>query len=128
MRRDVNWRRLASREKDSFMNSSSPDPEAAWRPFDDGRTLGQRGSEQGITVQDEEHIRGARITLERDGSTAPSSITCGIYGLFVHTAFAADEPEGLQKYAAMKVRLGQILIADLPNVNRQVSDFVNSFL
>jgi len=34
-----------------------------WVPLDHGATIGQRGSENGIIVRDEEHELGARVTL-----------------------------------------------------------------
>jgi len=80
-----------------------------WLPMDDGMTIGTRGSEEGTIVLDEEHAAGARVTLERDGCTAPWSVTCGIYGDFVHTAFASSEAEGRAKYENMKVDLEQIM-------------------
>jgi hypothetical protein len=40
----------------------------SWQPFDNGATVGQRGSEDGVTLRDEEHDLGARITLERDAA------------------------------------------------------------
>jgi hypothetical protein len=109
------------------MNPAPRSPKAIWHPFENGATLGQQGSEQGIIAQDDEHRDGARITLERDGCTAPFSITCGIYGLFVHTGFAADKPEALQKYAAMKGRLEQVLASDKGDVSSQLHDFVHAF-
>jgi len=45
--------------------------------FEDGATLGQKGSESGVILRDEEHPQEARITLERDTRTAPFAITCG---------------------------------------------------
>ena len=80
-----------------------------WHPFDGAQSIGQKGSEDGVTVLDEEHEWGARITLERDGQIAPWSITCGIYGGFLHTAFASSEDEGRAKYAAMKSELVAIM-------------------
>jgi len=56
-----------------------------WKPYDDGITIQNRGPENGIILYDEELREGARITLEKDGC-APYAITCGIYGLMVHTA------------------------------------------
>lgn len=109
------------------MNPAPRSTEATWHAFDSWATLGQQGSEQGIIVRDEAHRRGARITLERDGSAAPFSITCGIYGLFVHTAFAAEEPEALQKYAAMKERLEQIIALEVKDVSSPLQDFVDAF-
>jgi hypothetical protein len=80
-----------------------------WHAFGQGQSLGTQGSEGGVIVWDEEHERGARITLERGGQTAPWSITCGIYGCFLHTAFAASEVEARDKYSAMKRDLVAIL-------------------
>jgi hypothetical protein len=80
-----------------------------WLPMDDGKTIGTRGSEEGTIVVDEEYVAGARVTLERDGCTAPWSVTCGIYGDFVHTAFASSEAEGRAKYESMKSDLEQIM-------------------
>lgn len=51
---------------------------SGWSSFDEGHSLGTRGSENGIILRDEEHIEGARITLERDGDNAPFSVTMGI--------------------------------------------------
>ena len=45
--------------------------ENSWHQFEDGATLGQKGSESGVILRDEEHPQEARITLERDTRTAP---------------------------------------------------------
>jgi hypothetical protein len=82
--------------------------EHSWHPFDDGKTLGTIGSENGIIVCDEEHADGARITLEQDGYT-PFAVTCGIYGWMVHTAFASSIEEALELFAAMQAGLEEIL-------------------
>lgn len=83
-----------------------------WRAFDTGKSIGKKGSESGRIVADEEHDDGARVTLERDGCTAPWSITCGIYGSFMHTAFASSEEEGRKKYSEMKSELVTIMKED----------------
>jgi hypothetical protein len=41
----------------------------AWYLFDEGRSVGLLGTEEGIIIRDEEHPDGARITLEREAST-----------------------------------------------------------
>jgi len=46
----------------------------SWTDFDSGSSLGTRGSENGIIFRDFEHSSGARVTVERDGDTAPFSI------------------------------------------------------
>ncbi len=85
--------------------------EISWRPFEEGATLGQPGSEQGIILRDEEHVLGARITLERATSVAPFAITCGIYGWMMHTRFFATEGEASAQYVQMKDALAALLEA-----------------
>ena len=64
-------------------------------------TIGTKGSENGTIINDEENPHGARITLEQNGYT-PFGITCGIYGLMCHTAFASEYEEAMSKYEEMK--------------------------
>ncbi len=85
--------------------------EISWRPFEEGATLGQPGSEQGIILRDEEHVLGARITLERATSVAPFAITCGIYGWMMHTRFFGSEVEADAQYEQMKDALAALLEA-----------------
>jgi hypothetical protein len=58
-----------------------------WSPFDNGNTLGHRGSEGGTIIRDESYPGGACITLERDTTTSIFAITCGIVNRLVHTVF-----------------------------------------
>lgn len=83
----------------------------SWYEFNGGESIGQRGSEDGTIVRDEEHADGARITFERDGRIAPFAITCGIYGWMLHTRFFDSESEGLQEFENMQTELGKILAA-----------------
>ncbi len=80
-----------------------------WVSFNNGTTIGQTGSESGVIVQDSEHPLGARITLERAGSIAPYSITCGIYGSMVHTRFFAKEQDASHQFLLMASSLEEIL-------------------
>lgn len=96
-----------------------------WYPFDDGKTIGTTGSERGRILLDEEHPAGARITLERDGHT-PFGITCGIYGCFMHTAFASTEGEAMTKYEAMKARLGELVLRE-DEIYKDLHDFAERF-
>jgi hypothetical protein len=80
-----------------------------WATIDNGATIGTRGSEDGVIERDEEHPGGARITIERDGTIAPFSITCGVYGWMCHTGFFGTAEEAGETFEAMKVELGNIL-------------------
>jgi hypothetical protein len=100
-----------------------------WICFDNGRTIGQTGSESGVIVRDDEHSLGARITLERGGSIAPYSITCGIYGCMVHTCFFATEQEASQQFDRMESVLAAILQSDPSDIELidAVGQFVEQF-
>ncbi len=81
----------------------------SWLPLDNGTSIGQTGSEDGVIIRDDEHVDGARITLERDGQTAPYSITCGIYGWMVHTRFFGKETEAQDEFDRMRSELTKII-------------------
>ena len=91
-----------------------------WNVIDNGKTIGRKGSEDGAIVLDEEHSLGVRVTLEQGGSTAPWSVTCGICGAFLHTAFASSEAEGKKKYEEMKHALVQIMYEEDGNKRYQM--------
>ncbi|WP_348264025.1 hypothetical protein P8935_05705 [Telmatobacter sp. DSM 110680] len=88
--------------------------ESKWIEIDGGSAVGRKGSEGGTTIKDEEHSRGARITLERDTQIAPFAITCGIYGWMVHTRFFRNHVEALREYEQMKMAMSAIL-SRIPN-------------
>lgn len=83
--------------------------EVSWYRFDNSSTLSHAGSEGGVTVFDEEHPLGARITFERDTHTAPFAITCGIYGWMMHTRFIGLEREACSQYDLMRSALSVLL-------------------
>lgn len=80
-----------------------------WYPFDDGGTIGKQGTEHGAVIRDEEHVDGARITLEQNTVHAPYAITCGIYDWMFHTRFFADEATALAALEEMKIAISHIL-------------------
>lgn len=90
---------------------SHPMADASWQPFENGSTLGQIGSEAGRIVLDEEHVLGARISLEHGCRVGPYSITCGIYGWMLHTRFFASKEEAETQYEMMKNALDALLEA-----------------
>jgi hypothetical protein len=65
-----------------------------WSSFENGKTIGSKGSESGKIILDEEHCDGAIITLEEKSNIAPYAITVGIYGLFFHTIYLSTKEEG----------------------------------
>lgn len=76
-----------------------------WKPAENGKAIGQTGSENGIILEDEEYADSCRITLEKDGNIAPFSITCGVYGVMFHTTFSSNETDAKEKYEGMKKEL-----------------------
>src|SRR5262245_2840623 len=80
-----------------------------WHPFNDGKSIGEQGSERGIIVRDDDDSQGARITLERGGTTAPFAITCGIYGWMVHTRFFGTELKAESEFETMQAELSRII-------------------
>ncbi|MGA2634139.1 MAG: hypothetical protein ABSF16_07890 [Terracidiphilus sp.] len=104
---------------------------AVWYPFDKGTTIGQKGSEEGIILRDEEHPQEARITLERDTRNAPFAITCGIYGCMMHTRFFLLESEATSQYDDMKIALAVLLLTEVeggPEGCRTFTDSLTAFV
>jgi len=110
----------------------------SWYAFDNGKSIGLKGSESGSIIRDEEHGEGARITLEQDGQIAPFAITCGIYGWMCHTRFFGTESEAQNEFEGMKAELSKIVgtipLAADPEVDSKsrtvcesISEFVRRF-
>jgi hypothetical protein len=107
--------------------------DSPWHPAENGATIGHPGSEQGVTLSDEEHDLGARITLERDTRVAPFAITCGIYGWMLHTRFFGAQDEAETQYDAMKNALAALLeaadkAADADAGDKLLMDGVSKFV
>lgn len=96
-----------------------------WDAVEKGKTIGQKGSENGCIIADEEYKNSCRITIEKDGAIAPYSITCGIYGMMCHTAFAKDEAEAINKYRKMKEELQVFIDSDY---NDESCDWCEQFV
>jgi hypothetical protein len=108
-------------------------PAIDWHPTENGATLGEPGSEEGIVVHDEEHSLGARITLERAASIAPFAITCGIYGWMMHTRFFSSDAEAETQYDLMKDSLSALLeaaeqTADVDGGRQVMYDGIDEFI
>jgi hypothetical protein len=70
--------------------------------FDEGKSIGERGSEFGVIIRDEKRNGAARITLERDTRSASFAITCGIHGWMIHTRFFHAEAEAQTEFENMQ--------------------------
>lgn len=81
-----------------------------WKPNDDGKSLGKLGSEGGTVILEDRHSDGALITLEmRCRDCIPFAITCGVFGLMVHTCSFLWEDEARRSYAEMKDAVSTML-------------------
>jgi hypothetical protein len=69
----------------------NPRPNTHWQPFDEGTSVGKKGSENGTIVYDLEHTGGARVTLEEKTDIAPYATTLGVYGVMFHTRFDSSK-------------------------------------
>jgi hypothetical protein len=105
-------------------------PTPAWVPFEQGATLGTRGSESGLILLDEEYKDAARISLERDAGNFPFAITCGIYWLIMHTRFFGEEADARNAYDAMKLDMQAIvdgIDSEDPAIQGPAESLLNSF-
>lgn len=90
-----------------------------WKTFDDGNSIGTIGSEGGKIIKDEENTFGARITLEGEGSVAPSTITLGVYGLMFHTDFFGSVENGMACFELFKRRIEKLIAHYLIDENER---------
>ena len=105
--------------------------DSPWYPFENGETIGQKGSENGTILLDEEHALGARITLENKTDVAPFAITCGIYGSMLHTRYLGQADAAQADYEGMKEALAALLdLADdaSPEGRKAFSDGAADFV
>ncbi|SDL92220.1 Protein of unknown function [Pedobacter sp. ok626] len=90
-----------------------------WSDFENGWTIGKKGSENGTILIDMEHSRGARVTLEKDCSNIPFAITLGIYGLMFHTHFESHLEIAKEYIITSKFRINKIFnLYDVPEEER----------
>ena len=100
--------------------------QTTWESFENGKTIGTTGSEEGVIVLDEFNKDGARITLEKGGVTAPWAITCG--GGFVHTVFFKTREQTEKTHSLIKFDLWKIF--RLPNEKdfySSIKEFVKKY-
>lgn len=99
-----------------------------WNQFQGGSTIGLYGSEQGVILRDEEHIEGARITLEKADKGVPYRITCSIYGWMLHTRFFSTKSHADIAYEDMKLELSSMLLNKTRiDFSKTIQSFVQRF-
>ena len=77
-----------------------------WSKFDNGNSIGEKGSENGVVIFDIEQIQGARITVEAECGNIPFVVTLGIYGILFHTEYFGLQNE-VEQFVGKKYRLGR---------------------
>jgi len=80
-----------------------------WIKYDNGNSIGKKGSEGGKILNDQENINGARITIEANAGTIPFAITIGIYGLMFHTEFFSEIEIATEYFKRKKNEIDRIL-------------------
>lgn len=101
----------------------------SWNKFENGTSIGTRGSEDGKIIADVEHPSGARLTLEEKGTVAPFSITSGVYGGFFHTSFFSDKETAEKSFKSMQAELSEFFSLELDSEQTYewVTNFVNKY-
>ncbi|PKA81966.1 hypothetical protein ATE92_0089 [Ulvibacter sp. MAR_2010_11] len=94
-----------------------------WKTFDKGSSIGTTGSENGVIIRDEENTFGARITLEKEGSIAPYSITIGIYGIMFHTDFYANLEQSDIAFNHFKTKIEKVIEHNSISENERNSEW-----
>jgi len=97
-----------------------------WNQTDNGETIGTIGPENGEIVKDEEHSKGARLTLEKNGDIAPYSITSGVYGCFFHTTYLSTLEEGASEFETMKAEISEFF--DTETTGDEEYDWIMGFV
>src|SRR5512141_1156990 len=102
-----------------------------WLAYDKGKSIGNVSAEGGVTLRDEEHARGGRVTLKQ-GKTF-ISVSCHIYGWMDHTRFFYTIADAQREYVIMKNILGSMMDDILPGgagdikMWEAIADFVRRF-
>ncbi|MBJ6765612.1 hypothetical protein JGU66_33075 [Myxococcaceae bacterium JPH2] len=82
--------------------------DTAWRPFEDGSTLGGPGSQGGDITRDEEVPGRLRLTYESDASRDFHAVSCLVTGWLLHHRFFDSEEKALAAFEEMKPALVEL--------------------
>ena len=90
-----------------------------WTKYNNGNSIGKKGSEGGKILNDHENINGARITIEANAGNIPFAITLGIYGLMFHTEFFSEIEIATEYFKRKKIEIDRILkMLEIPEDNQ----------
>jgi hypothetical protein len=90
-----------------------------WTKYNNGNSIGKKGSEGGKILNDQENTNGARITVEANVGSIPFAITLGIYGLMFHTEFFSEIEIATEYFKRKKNEIDRILkMFEIPKDNR----------
>lgn len=101
------------------------------QPYNRGRSLGMRGTEESKIVRDKEHQLGARMTIKQGGDYV--SVSCNISGKIDHTRFFKEMRAAEREYEIMQKELIKVMNAVSPakaadiKVWEAISGFVTRF-
>ena len=79
-----------------------------WSDYKKSKSIWERLFGGPVILKDEEHISGARVTLEQKRGSIPFEITCGVYGTFFHTVFSSSQSEAEEKYDKIKSEISRL--------------------
>lgn len=100
-----------------------------WIEFEDGNTIGKKGSENGKILCDQENINGARITLESNVEKTPFAVTLGIYGLAFHTKYFGELDDATEYFKRKKIEILEILkLCNFLDENIEIENELNELL
>lgn len=78
-----------------------------WQPYNRGRSIGMKGSENSKIVRDEEHPLGARMTIKQGQDYV--SVSCNIAGKIDHTRFFNKMSAAEREYKIMQTELAKVI-------------------
>ncbi len=102
-----------------------------WFAYKNGDSIGSVGTEGGVTLLDEEHWAGARLTLKRGSNCV--SVSCSIYGWMDHTRFFGAVTDAQREYLIMRPQLANMVENILPEGKNDfkrweaIAEFVRRF-
>lgn len=82
--------------------------DTAWKPYEEGGSIGWMGSQGGTIARDEELAGQVRLTYEVDDSRSFHAITCSVAGWFLHHRFFDNAADAATAFDAMKPALEEL--------------------